>query len=110
MSIEELFAKKNVKSVINNLELLSKDLISLTKPLRSIMSPEEKAKTDLFSRVKELRIETENLIQQISEKDNKNDLNVIKKITQKVKEIITEKEQIKKELIKIKIKDEMVSN
>ncbi|PIX44093.1 hypothetical protein COZ55_00665, partial [archaeon CG_4_8_14_3_um_filter_38_5] len=73
-------------------------LKDLTHPLRITMNPEEKKKDELFRRVRDLRLETEKLVQIMNTDDARKDLKTIREITSKVKSIVEEKNRLKEEI------------
>jgi hypothetical protein len=104
MSIDELIKGRTIKEVLKSLNNVHKDLKTLTKPIKGLINPEEKRREDLFKLVKDLRIETENLIEEASKSREAKDLKVIKKISKRVKNIIEEKNKIKEELKFLNVK------
>ncbi|PIU61028.1 hypothetical protein COS83_04995 [archaeon CG07_land_8_20_14_0_80_38_8] len=98
MSIDELLIDKNMNQVINSLNETLDVLKDLTHPLRITMNPEEKKKDELFRRVRDLRLETEKLVQIMNTDDARKDLKTIREITSKVKSIVEEKNRLKEEI------------
>ena len=101
MSIDELIASRTIREIAKSLDDVHLELTKLTKPIKLVLSPDEKKKDELFNQVKDLRQETEELIKQMQ---GRRDLKVVKQITSRVKKIIEEKEQIKQAMKLLNIK------
>jgi len=104
MSIEELM-ENNPNQIIINLENVVTELRNLTLPLKRIINPKVGKKEEIFERIKELRLKTEDITKSMEEAMDTHNLRTIREITNKVKEIIAEKEVLKEELRNLDVKN-----
>jgi hypothetical protein len=108
MSIDELITEKTINDVVISLEQALFELKNVINPLKLALNPSEKKKKELFQRVKDLRIETEELVKKMKEGEDNKDLRLIRKITNRVKEIIEEKQLLKNELKRLDFQNEII--
>lgn len=96
---EDLIGKKSVVEIIKNLELLETELRLLTHNIERLVNPKQKMKKeDLFFNLKNLRLETETLLKEVEENRGSKDVEFIRRVTNRVKEILNEKRMLEEEL------------
>lgn len=105
MSIDELIKENTMHDVVNSLEDIDKKLKNVLKPLKKLLTHDKgsEKKEELYKRVRELRLEADALVKKMHDEEHRADLNVLKNITNKVKNIIKEKQRIQEEIKLMKV-------
>ncbi|VVB75681.1 Uncharacterised protein [Candidatus Tiddalikarchaeum anstoanum] len=98
MTIEELITKKSLPEILKNLQNIEFELKYLTSNIDKVINPNRvKTRDELFQQFKNLRIETENLLSEVEGKQRL-DVEIIKRVANRVKEIMAEKKLLEEEL------------
>ncbi len=96
MDVTYLINQRRMKGIADSMEAVKNELLRITYPLKQLFTDSGKKRKEIISRVNELTLEVERMLESM---EGKKDIESTKAFTKRAREILEEKDILEKQLI-----------